>query len=166
MDGVGALVRTSPGTPELGADVGKFLVRSSSMMAGYLDDHGRVSTPMPDGWFETGDLARLASDGMIHLRGRNSEVVNVSGLKVVPCEVEEAITRLPGVREVKVYAGEHRSGTQVVKAAVAVEDGVSEADIRAHCEQHLVYYKRPQIVTLVGTLPRTPTGKINRDELP
>jgi acyl-coenzyme A synthetase/AMP-(fatty) acid ligase len=166
MDGVGVEVRQCDGTGDLGENGGKLFVRSSSQMVGYLDEHGRITNPVSDGWFETGDLARIDDDGTIHLRGRDSEVVNVSGLKVVPCEVEEAITLLPGVVEVKVYAGEHRSGTQIVKAAVAVENGLSEADIRAHCEQHLVYYKRPQVVTLVDALPRTPTGKIIRDQLP
>ena len=90
----------------------------------------------------------------------------MSGLKVVPCEVEEAIVQLPGVREVKVYAGEHRSGTQIVKAAVAVDEGLTAFEIRAHCERQLVYYKRPQVVTIVDALPRTPTGKIIRDQLP
>ena len=166
MEGVGVEVRPAEGASEQGGFVGKVFVRSSSLMAGYLDEFGRISNPASEGWFETGDLARIEDDGTIHLRGRDSEVVNVSGLKVVPCEVEETITQLHGVVEVKVYAGEHRSGTQIVKAAVAVEDGISEADIRAHCEQHLVYYKRPQVVTLVDALPRTPTGKIIRDQLP
>jgi long-chain acyl-CoA synthetase len=166
MQGVGVEVRPAEGTNENGEALGKLFVRSSSMMTGYLDEFGRISNPVSDGWFETGDLARIDEDGTIHLRGRDSDVVNVSGLKVVPCEVEDAITQLQGVIEVKVYAGEHRSGTQIVKAAVAVEGGLSEADIRAHCEQHLVYYKRPQVVTLVEALPRTPTGKIIRDQLP
>jgi len=157
------------GTPEMGSEatsgLGRLLVRSTSMMAGYLDDVGNI-LPVADDWFETGDLARLDDDGVIHLRGRDSEVINVFGLKVVPCEVEEVITGLAGVVEVKVYAGEHRSGTQVVKAAVAVENALNANDIRAHCEQHLVYYKRPQVVTLVDRLPRTPTGKIQREQLP
>lgn len=142
----------------------RLFVRSSSMMAGYLDDAGQI-LPVEDGWFETGDLARI-DNGAIMLRGRDSEVINVAGLKVVPCEVEEAITSLAGVVEVRVYAGEHRSGTQIVKAAVAVGDGMTAADVRAHCEQTLVYYKRPQVVTLVDRLPRTPTGKIDRERLP
>ncbi|HEX3871530.1 MAG TPA: class I adenylate-forming enzyme family protein [Pirellulales bacterium] len=166
MDGISVEARAGEGAAELGPGGGKLFVRSSSQMVGYLDDQGRITNPASEGWFETGDLARIEDDGTIHLRGRDSEVVNVSGLKVVPCEVEEAITQLPGVLEVKVYAGEHRSGTQIVKAAVAVDGAVSEADIRAHCERHLVYYKRPQVVTLVEALPRTPTGKINRDQLP
>jgi long-chain acyl-CoA synthetase len=166
MEGVGVEVRPCEGADDLGPNGGKLFIRSSSQMAGYLDEHGRITNPASEGWFETGDLARIDDDGTIHLRGRDSEVVNVSGLKVVPCEVEEAITLLPGVLEVKVYAGEHRSGSQIVKAAVAVDGAVSEADIRSHCERHLVYYKRPQVVTLVEALPRTPTGKIIRDQLP
>jgi long-chain acyl-CoA synthetase len=166
MNGVSVEVRPQEAADDLGADLGKLFVRSSSLMAGYLDDEGRITHPAPRGWFETGDLARIDDDGTIHLRGRDSEVVNVSGLKVVPCEVEETIVKLAGVVEVKVYAGEHRSGTQIVKAAVAVDNGLSATDIRAHCEEHLVYYKRPQVVTLIDALPRTPTGKIDRDRLP
>lgn len=127
---------------------------------------GELSHATVDGWFDTGDLAHITDDGTIHLRGRSSEVINVSGLKVVPCEVEEAIAALPGVLEVKVYAGANRSGSQMVKAAVAADSGVSAASIRAHCEQQLVYYKRPQVVTLVDALPRNPAGKIIRDQLP
>jgi len=155
---------SASGEPDSIDGLERLFVRSSSMMAGYLDDAGQI-LPVADGWFETGDLARI-ENGAIVLRGRDSEVINVFGLKVVPCEVEEAIAAMPGVIEVRVYAGEHRSGTQVVKAAVAVATKLTAADIRAHCEQHLVYYKRPQVVTLVDRLPRTPAGKIDRGQLP
>ena len=166
MEGVSVEVRRPQESGDLGANTGKLFVRSSSMMVGYLDELGRISRPFEDGWFETGDLARIDESGSIDLRGRDSEVINVFGLRVVPCEVEEAITQLPGVVEVKVYAGEHSWGTQIVKAAVAVQGDITEADLRAHCEQHLVYYKRPQMITLVPALPRGPTGKINRSQLP
>ena len=166
MEGVSVEVRRPQESGDLGANTGKLFVRSSSMMVGYLDELGRISRPFEDGWFETGDLARIDESGSIDLRGRDSDVINVFGLKVVPCEVEEAITQLPGVVEVKVYAGEHGWGTQIVKAAVAVQGDITEADLRAHCEHHLVYYKRPQMITLVPALPRGPTGKINRSQLP
>lgn len=165
MQGVSVEVRGSDGNSEWGPGVARLWVRSSSMMYGYLDERGQITQPR-DGWFETGDLARLADDATIHLRGRDSEVINVSGLKVVPCEVEEAIGTLGGVLEVKVYAGQYDTGNQIVKAAVAVENSLTAADIRAHCERHLVYYKRPQVITLLDALPRTPMGKIIRDQLP
>ena len=166
MNGVGVEVRRPQGSADQGPDAAKLFVRSTSQTSGYLDDQGCITNPTIDGWFETGDLARIDDDGTIHLRGRDSEVLNVFGLKVVPCEVEEAITLLPEVLEVKVYAGRHRWGTQIVKAAVVVQGNLSTADIREHCEQHLVYYKRPLVITLVDALPRTATGKINREQLP
>jgi acyl-coenzyme A synthetase/AMP-(fatty) acid ligase len=166
MQGVSVEVWPHSDGADLGPDIGKIFVRSSSMMAGYLDDAGNISTPFSDGWFETGDLARMTEDGSIHIRGRDSEVINVAGLKVVPCEVEEAITSLPGVLEAKVYGGEHRPGSQVVKAAVAVTNGLSVADIRQHCQQQLVYYKQPHTITIVEALPRNAAGKIIRDQLP
>jgi len=70
------------------------------------------------------------------------------------------------VREVKVYAGTHRSGSELVKAAVAVDGAVDAAQIRAHCETNLAPYKRPQVIQLVDALPRSPMGKILRDQLP
>jgi acyl-CoA synthetase (AMP-forming)/AMP-acid ligase II len=165
MDGVEVEVRPASGTEDAHSDLGKLFVRSSSLMVGYLDDQGRITNPVSNGLFETGDLART-DDGTIYLRGRASEVVNVFGLKVVPCEVEEVIAELPGVLEVKIYAGEHPWGSQMVKAAVCAQGKVSESDIRAHCERELVDYKRPQVITLVDTLPRTSNGKVDRSQLP
>ena len=166
MNGVEVRVSIDNVDESLEPGIGKLQIRSSSMMTGYLDDDGNILTPLPDGWFETGDLAKIGEDGVIHLRGRTSEVINVLGLKVVPCEVEESIAQMPGVKEVKVYAGKRGTRTEIVKAAVAVEAGIEETDVRSHCEQHLVYYKRPQAVVLVDSLPRSPAGKILRDELP
>ncbi len=163
MTGVEVAIRR---VDEGDGEFGRLQIRSSSQMNSYLDERGELTTALTDGWFDTGDLAQLTGDGTIHLRGRSSEVINVSGLKVVPCEVEESIATLRGVVEVKVYAGQHRSGSQMVKAAVAVEDGMTAAEIRAHCERELVYYKRPQVINLVDALPRNPAGKIVKDRLP
>jgi long-chain acyl-CoA synthetase len=165
MAGIDVSIRHD-GDASQDGDFGRLQVRSSSQMKSYLDEKGTLTSALDDGWFDTGDLAQITPDGKIHLRGRSSEVINVAGLKVVPCEVEEAIATLPGVLEVKVYAGQHRSGSQVVKAAVAVENGLTVAEIRAHFSEQLVYYKRPQVVTLVDALPRNPAGKIIRDQLP
>jgi len=169
MEGIRVEVRPPADADKLGldAEVGKLHVCSSSMMAGYLSDSGEILQPWDtEGFFETGDLARIVEDGTIHLRGRTGEMINVLGLKVVPCEVEEAIAAMPGVREVKVYRGELASKGEIVKAAVAVEDGVTETDIRGYCDQHLVYYKRPRVIALVDALPRNPAGKIQPDRLP
>jgi acyl-CoA synthetase (AMP-forming)/AMP-acid ligase II len=123
-------------------------------------------SPLEDGWFETGDLARIDAGGNIHLLGREAEVINVEGLKVIPSEVEEVIAAVPGVVEVKVYAGKRKSGGQFIKAAVVAESHVDVQTIRAACERNLVYYKRPERIIPLESLPRSAAGKIQRDQLP
>ncbi len=136
------------------------------MMSGYLGIDGVDDSPLTDGWFETGDLAFLDAAGNIHLMGREAEVINVEGLKVIPSEVEEVIAAVPGVVEVKVYAGVRKSGGQFIKAAVVTEGGLDVQTIRAHCERNLVYYKRPERILPLDKLPRSAAGKIQREQLP
>ena len=165
MPGVEAQI-TPIADAELAPGVGRVVIRSSSMMSGYLTAQGIDSGMIHDGWFETGDVGRIDEQGRITLVGREKEIINVFGMKVIPSEVEEVIVALPGVREVKVYPGTHRSGSEIVKAAVAVDECLDVATIRAHCEDNLPPYKRPQAIYLVEALPRTPTGKILRENLP
>lgn len=146
--------------------VGRLRVRSSSMMSGYLGARQIDTSALDDGWFTTGDLAEIDADGAIHLRGRESEVINVAGMKVLPLDVEEVLAHIPGMVEVKVYAGSTRSGSQYVKAAIVAEREISDQELRAYCERHLVYYKRPDRVVRLASLPRSPAGKILRDQLP
>jgi len=146
--------------------VGRVWVRSSSRMTGYLEPGGIDTTVLPEGWFATGDLGFFDERGAIHLVAREKEVINVFGLKVVPGEVEAVLCALDGVAEAKVYAGDHRSGSQIVKAALAAGAGLDVAAVRAHCERHLAPYKRPEIIHLLPELPRSPAGKIQRDRLP
>lgn len=142
------------------------LVRSSSMMAGYLGPGLIDRSALVDGWFQTGDLSQLDPHGAIHLRGRITEVINVGGMKVIPREVEEVIAGIPGVSEVKVYAGISRSGTQFVKTAVVSDGSIDDKTIRERCGHELIYYKRPSAVLMVESLPKTPSGKVILADLP
>jgi acyl-coenzyme A synthetase/AMP-(fatty) acid ligase len=166
MRGVEVEVRPRPEHSGSQPGVGRLYIRSSSMMAGYFGGEGVDTSPLVEGWFATGDLARIDPEGRIHLMGRETDVINVEGLKVIPCEVEEVIASLPGVLDVKVYAGHRRTGAQFIKAAVVTEPHVDPAAIRAHCEANLVYYKRPERILPLPSLPRSPAGKILRDQLP
>jgi acyl-CoA synthetase (AMP-forming)/AMP-acid ligase II len=166
MRGVEVRIAATGDAAELGEGVGRLFVRSSSTMAGYLSDTTIDASPLVDGWFDTGDLARWDEAGRICLLGRQTEVINVYGMKVVPVEVEEVICLLPEVVEAKVYAGQDRGGSQFVKAAVVASESVDPRRIRAHCEKHLVYYKQPKTILLVDRLAKTPSGKVIRDQLP
>jgi long-chain acyl-CoA synthetase len=166
----------SVGHPMKGVEVavspeGTLRVRSSSMMAGYLESGGRGAfcvdrSPISDGWFRTTDLAQIEPRGRIFLQARESEVISVFGFKVLPSEVEAVIAELPGVVEVKVYAGRHRSGSGIVQAAIVWRDELNEEQIRQHCERRLVYYKRPTVYRRLAALPRMSSGKIAATQLP
>ena len=176
MKTVEVKVRPLPDRGELEDKIGRVWVKSSSMMAGYLPAAAstgghltaqRIDTSrLVDGWFETGDLGYLDEAGRICLVARDSEVINVFGLKVLPAEVEAVIRELPEVSDVKVYAGRHKSGSQTVKAVVAGPESLDVAAIGAHCARQLVGYKRPEVINLLPSLPRTPAGKIILDQLP
>jgi acyl-CoA synthetase (AMP-forming)/AMP-acid ligase II len=146
--------------------VGRVAIRSTSMMAGYYTPRGIDRSLLHDGWFVTGDLGFVSDQRAIRLIGRESEMINVAGMKVVPGEVEEVLARFPGVVECKVYAGERRSGGQFVKAAVAASGNLDHAQLRAYCEEQLVYYTRPDSIAQLAALPRSPAGKILKDQLP
>lgn len=164
--GVEIEIRPPADPEELGEGIGLVHVRSQSVMAGYLVDEKLDESMLCDGWFNTGDLGRIGDDGALRLCGRQAEVINLSGMKVLPSEVEEVIGAIPGVVEVKVYPGKTRHGSLQIRAAVAAESGVDPARIKAHCEEQLVYYKRPARITMLDALPRSPNGKIARDRLP
>jgi acyl-coenzyme A synthetase/AMP-(fatty) acid ligase len=102
----------------------------------------------------------------LHVMGRQAEVINVSGMKVLPREVEEVIATLQGVEEVKVYPGETRLGSHHVKVAVVAQSHIDVAQVQSYCEEHLVYYKRPARIFLMDQLPRLANGKIALQELP
>jgi acyl-CoA synthetase (AMP-forming)/AMP-acid ligase II len=159
-------IRPLAETTDWKAGIGRVSIKSPSMMAGYLTPEGIDSSALEDDWFQTGDLGFIDPAGRIHLVGRESEVVNVFGMKVIPSEVESVIRDFPGVADVKVYAGQHRSGSQIVKAAIAAPATLDLAALREHCAARLVAYKRPEIIIPLEALPRTPTGKIIRDQLP
>lgn len=107
-----------------------------------------------------GDLAQVADDGTLILLGRGSQVINSGGEKIFPEEVEEAVKRVPGVRDCLVVGVDDDRFGQAV-TAVAATDGtlVDEADVIAHVKTQLAGFKAPKRVVFVPEVPRTPNGK-------
>ncbi|MGW4368280.1 class I adenylate-forming enzyme family protein [Nocardia takedensis] len=147
-------------------DLDTFLVRSPALLSGYLAADGTVTDVLEDGWYRTGDLGRAEAGGTFRLRGRESEIINVGGLKVVPIEVEEVIDRLPEVAAVKVYGRVAADKNEKVSVAVVAKGTLTPGRIAAHCKEHLVYYKRPTAIHILDALPRTASGKVLVAELP
>jgi long-chain acyl-CoA synthetase len=90
------------------------------------------------------------------------DMINVSGFKVWPAEVEEFLYKLPAIQEVAVYGSPHPEQGEMVVAAIVLKEGVqaSGEDIIAHCRKHMATYKAPAGVDFISELPESATGKI------
>jgi acyl-CoA synthetase (AMP-forming)/AMP-acid ligase II len=160
-----AEVRIAPMETGLGDGVGELLIRSSSVMQGYLGEPAANAHSFDDGWFRTGDLASLDDEGRIFIRGRSKLLIEVSGYKIDPIEVEDTIAAHPAVAELAV-AGvpDARSGNRL-RAYVVRKDDVSEDEIVRYARARLSSQKVPSEIAFLDALPRSPTGKLLRAKL-
>jgi long-chain acyl-CoA synthetase len=155
------------GRPLENGRVGEIVVRGPNVMKGYFRNPAATAETIRDGWLHTGDLGTRDDDGYFAIVGRKKEMIIRGGENVYPREVEEALHRLPGVRECAVVGVPDPTwGEEVVAAIVPERPGaVDEGSIRAHCRQWLADYKAPRRVVFVDSLPRTATGKVQKHEL-
>ena len=146
---------------------GEIAVKGPQVMAGYWqrpDETAKVMTA--DGWFRTGDIGMVDERGYFRIVDRKKDMILVSGFNVYPNEVEDVLTQMPGVLEcAAVGVADARSGEAVKVVIVRKDPSLTEADVRAYCEQNLTGYKRPRLIEFRQDLPKTPVGKVLRREL-
>jgi amino acid adenylation domain-containing protein len=116
--------------------------------------------------YDTGDVARWLPDGTLEFMGRVDEQVKIRGYRVEPAEVDSALRRHAGVREAVTVAHVVTDGDMRLVAYCTIEQGVDEAGLRGHLAEWLPEYMLPGAIVVVGELPRTPSGKIDRLALP
>jgi fatty-acyl-CoA synthase len=149
-------------------EVGEVVVHGPQVMQGYWNNPqaDRETFVEIDGkrFLRTGDLARLDEDGYFFMVDRLKRMINASGYKVWPAEVEALMYRHPAIREVCVVACVDPRRGETVKAVVALKDGfgdsVREQDIVDWAHQNMAAYKSPRIVEFCETLPKSATGKV------
>jgi acyl-CoA synthetase (AMP-forming)/AMP-acid ligase II len=134
------------------------------MFDGYLSPPTLRDDVLKNGWFITGDLASRTADGLIAIKGREKSMINVSGNKVFPDEVEEVINTYPGVIRSRVYGQQHMLFGEIVVADVMLSDDASlqEEDLLSYCRQSLSAFKVPQRITIVTEIALTGSGKVKR----
>lgn len=160
-----ARVRIIPFDTDFGPSVGEMEIRSSSLMRGYLDNDVANAEAFDEGWFRTGDLASLDEEGRIFIRGRSKLLIEVSGYKIDPIEVEETLMTLPAVAEAAV-AGlpDGRNGNRLI-AFVVKEAEVSAAELIRYAHRRLSEHKVPAEIAFIDALPRSSAGKVLRGRL-
>ena len=147
-------------------ETGEVEVRSASAMAGYLPDDA-TSAAFDDGWYRTGDVGWLESDGWVHLTDRCKEMIKVSGFQVAPAEIEAVLHSHPAVVDCAVFGVADERAGEVPVAAVQLAPGadVTAEQLQQLVDESLAGYKRLHHVAIVEAVPRTPSGKVLRRTL-
>jgi fatty-acyl-CoA synthase len=148
-------------------EVGEIVHRSPHLMLGYFHDDERTRAAFEGGWFHSGDLATIDEEGYITVVDRKKDMIKTGGENVASREVEEMIYRLPQVSEVAVVGVPHPRWVEAVVAVIVPKSGqsLSEAQVLAHCQQHLAGFKSPKAVVFAEALPKNPSGKLLKREL-
>jgi fatty-acyl-CoA synthase len=147
-------------------ETGELCVRGPLLFDGYFGDSGASQAALRDGWYHTGDAAKVDEDGYLSIVGRLHDVIRTGGESVVPTEVEAALAGLPGAVEVAIVGLPDDAWGEIVCAVVVADPQASPPTletVRALCAARLASYKHPRRLEVVETLPRTPaTGQLQR----
>ena len=158
-------VATTCGRPTAGFELrlgeqDEILLRGPNVMLGYLDDPDATAKAVDaDGWLHTGDVGKVDDRGYLTITDRLKDMYICGGFNVYPAEVEQALARLPGVRESAVVGVPDERLGEVGKAFV-VASGLSTEDVITHCKGLLANYKVPREVEFTDELPRNASGKV------
>jgi len=162
------IVDLETGTRDLPVgEVGELVLRGPQLMDGYYQKPEETAQTLRDGWLYTGDIARVDEDGYFYIVDRKKEMIDVSGFKVYPREVDEVLATHPAVMEAAAIGVPHPIKGEEVKAFVVLRPGMSATaeDIVAHCRAGLAPFKVPKEVEFRESLPKTLIGKVLRRQL-
>ncbi|WP_432144882.1 AMP-binding protein [Streptomyces sp. bgisy084] len=146
---------------------GEIAVRGPQVVPGYWRRPDATAEGFPDGELRTGDIGFMDREGWLYVVDRKKDMINASGFKVWPREVEDVLYSHPAVREAAVVGVPDAYRGESVKAYVSLRPGASPepAELAAYCKERLAAYKYPRAVEILAELPKTTSGKILRREL-
>lgn len=151
-----------PVTP---GDEGRIRLRSPCLSPGYYRDSGATRRSFRDGWFYPGDRALLLEDGMLVLAGRESERINLGGVKINPADVDRVLLDQPGVRDAAAFGYEDRRGADGLAAAVVADEGLDPASLRDAFVRLGRAELCPGVFVTCPSIPRNAMGKPERRRL-
>jgi len=153
--------------PADGTTIGELMLRGNTVMMGYLKNPAATHDAFAGGWFHTGDLAVMHSDGYVEVKDRAKDIIISGGENISSLEVEEVLYQHPAVMEAAVVARLDEKWGETPHAFVTLKPGagsVTPDAIITWCRDHMAHFKCPRHVTF-GPLPKTSTGKIQKFEL-
>jgi long-chain acyl-CoA synthetase len=166
--GVEMKVVDDDGNDVAAGEVGEIVIRGHNVMKGYWNKPDATAEAIDDdGWFHSGDMAKIDEDGYFFIVDRKKDLIIRGGYNVYPREIEEVLYEHPAVREAAVVAVPDDQLGEEVGAAVALKEGqdVSTEELQAFVKDQVAAYKYPRKVWIVDDLPKGPTGKILKREI-
>ncbi|QSE81316.1 long-chain-fatty-acid--CoA ligase [Rhodococcus koreensis] len=147
--------------------IGEIALRGHNIMKGYYNRPEATAEVLRDGWFRTGDLARVDEDGFYYIVDRAKDLIVRGGFNVYPREIEDVLIGHDAVSLAAVVGVPDDSHGEEVKAYVILEPGaqITPGELIAWSKQQMASYKYPRTVEFVDSLPMTATGKILKREL-
>jgi long-chain acyl-CoA synthetase len=168
IEGVEMRVVDGDRKPVAQGEVGEVAIRGHNIMKGYWRKPDATADAIDsEGWFYTGDMARVDEDGYFYIVDRKKDLIIRGGYNVYPREIEEVIYEHPAVHEAAVIGIPHAELGEEVGAAIALNEGAeaSPEEIRNYVKGQVAAYKYPRVVWIVDELPKGPTGKILKREI-
>ena len=168
IEGVEMRVVDEDRKPVVQGEVGEVAIRGHNIMKGYWRKPEATADAIDsEGWFYTGDMARVDEDGYFYIVDRKKDLIIRGGYNVYPREIEEVIYEHPAVHEAAVIGIPHPELGEEVGAAIALNEGAeaSPEEIREYVKGQVAAYKYPRVVWIVDELPKGPTGKILKREI-
>ena len=141
---------------------GEVFVHSTSMVKGYLDEPELSSEAFQGGYFRTGDLGKLDTDGSLHIVGRNKAIINAAGIKIDPSEIRSILLLHPKVRDAYVTGVKNRRGMEVIKAIIVAQPDCTAKDVVTFCRDRLADFKIPRVIEFRESIPVDAMGKVIR----
>jgi acyl-CoA synthetase (AMP-forming)/AMP-acid ligase II len=160
----GCLGHTMPHSSIIITPEGRISCQGDTLMSGYIGEPELTATVLRDGTVYMSDLGRIDEEGMLHIGGRQDDVINVGGFKVAPTEVEDAVLMLPEIRDCICISASHPITGRALKLLVVLDDGqkLDKRRVARFLSSKLEAYKVPLLYEQVDAVKRTYNGKLDR----
>ena len=135
------------------------------LMLGYLNAADETADRFVDGWFLTGDHARIGENGAYYYTGRKDDMMNAGGFRVSPIELEHCLSQVQGITTLACVEVEVKADAKIIVGFYTSASSDSETHLKDHAQTHLADYKRPKAYVRLDALPQNANGKINRNAL-
>ncbi len=158
------------GTTEMPpGEIGEQVIKGPGVVPGYWGKPEETIHAIRDGWLYTGDIVKMDKDGWFYVVDRKKDLINVSGFKVWPRDVEDVLYQHAAVKETAVIGVPDAYRGETIKAFVSLREGyenkTSPPELIEFCRQRMAAYKYPRIVEIIPEIPKTATGKFLRRAL-